>query len=158
MAVRNIVIRGDQVLAKRAKEVDEINDHVRMILDDMLDTLHEQKGIGIAAPQVGIMRRMFIVELDDHLYELINPEFVAQEGTQFEEEACLSVPGYAGKVERPAYVKIKGLDRSGQPVEYEGRDLLAAAFCHEYDHLDGILYIDKAVDVRKMDEEPEEME
>lgn len=153
MAIRNIVCRGDEMLAKRSKEVKEINGHICMILDDMLETLHEQNGIGIAAPQVGVMRRMFIVELDDVTYELINPEFVLQEGEQFEEEACLSVPGYAGKVKRPEYVKIKGLDRKGSPVEYEGHGLLAVAFCHEYDHLDGILYIDKAEDVRNVDDE-----
>lgn len=156
MAIRNIVYKGDPVLAKRAREVGEINDHIRMILDDMLETLHEQNGIGIAAPQVGIMRRMFIVELEDVIYELINPEFVEQRGKQYEEEACLSVPGYAGMVERPQYVKIKGLDRNGNPVEYEGENLLAAAFCHEYDHLDGILYIDKSDDIRELDRDEEE--
>lgn len=155
MAIRKVVIRGDEILAKRAREVSDINDHVRMILDDMLDTLHEEMGIGIAAPQVGILKRMFIVELDDVTYELINPEFVEQRGTQFEEEACLSVPGYAGKVERPEYVKIKGLNRFGEPVEYEGEGLLATAFCHEYDHLDGVLYIDKAKDIREVDAEAE---
>lgn len=151
MALRNIVQRGDETLAKRSREVTEINDRVRMILDDMLETLHQENGIGIAAPQVGVLRRMFIVELDDVTYELINPELVAQEGEQFEEEACLSVPGFAGKVRRPAYVKIKGQNRLGEPVEYEGTQLLAVAFCHEYDHLEGVLFIDKAEEIREMD-------
>lgn len=155
MAIRNIVTQGDAILGKRCREVTDINDHVRMILDDMLETLHQEQGIGIAAPQVGILRRMFIIDLEDQVYELINPEFVEQEGSQFEEEACLSVPGLAGRVKRPQYVKIKGLDRFGKPVEYEGEGLLATAFCHEYDHLDGILYIDKAEDIREVGGEVE---
>lgn len=155
MAIRNIVIQGDEILAKRAREVGEINDRIRMILDDMLETLHQENGIGIAAPQVGILKRMFIVELDDVTYELINPEFITREGSQFEEEACLSVPGYAGKVERPEYVKIKGFNRFGESVEYEGSGLLAVAFCHENDHLDGVLYIDKAEDIREVEGEVE---
>lgn len=155
MAIRNIVTQGDDILSKRCREVTQIDDHIRMILDDMLETLRQEQGVGIAAPQVGILRRMFIVDLDDEVYELINPEFVEQKGSQYCEEACLSVPGLAGKVRRPQYVKIKGLDRFGSPVEYEGEGLLAIAFCHEYDHLDGILYIDKAEEIRDVDAEVE---
>ena len=148
MALRNIVLEGDPILRKRAREVTEINDHVRMILDDMLETMRVHEGIGIAAPQVGVLRRMFIVEMEDRVYELINPEILETEGAVEEEEACLSLPGMAGLVERPSYVKIAGQNRDGERVEYEGEGLLAKAFCHEYDHLDGILYSDRAIRMR----------
>lgn len=148
MALRNIVTEGDEILDKRAKEVTKIDERVCEILDDMRDTMRAADGIGIAAPQVGIMRRMFLVELDDELVELINPEVVTCEGTQSGEEGCLSVPGTVGTVERPAYVKMKGLDRFGKEILVEGTDLKAVALCHEYDHLDGILFVKKATDLR----------
>ncbi|MBQ3107368.1 MAG: peptide deformylase [Firmicutes bacterium] len=151
MALRNIVKEGDPILRKKCREVTEVNDHIRMILDDMLETMYESEGVGIAAPQVGILRRMFIVDIGDGPIELINPEIVEQSGLQEDEEACLSVPGVAGVVKRPTYVKIKGLNRFGEEVEYEGRDFKAKAFCHEYDHLGGILFIDKATSTRTMD-------
>ena len=135
MALRNIVERGDEILAKKCREVKEVNDHIRMILDDMLETMRAANGVGIAAPQVGINRRMFIVEVDGVTYEMINPVMLEQSGSQCEYEGCLSVPGLYGRVERPTYIKIAGLNRFGEPVE------------HENDHLDGQLFIDKAVDI-----------
>lgn len=148
MALRNIVLEGDDILRKRAKEVTEINDKIRMILDDMVETMRENNGVGLAAPQVGILKRIFVIEIDDQLIELINPEIIETEGIQNEEEGCLSIPGFYGTVERPARIKIKGLNREGQEVTYEGTDLLAIALSHENDHLDGILYVDKAVNIR----------
>lgn len=151
MALRNIVSEGDEILRKRAKEVTVIDDRIRMILDDMLETMREKDGSGIAAPQVGILKRMFIAEFDGQLIELINPEILETEGVQAEDEGCLSVPGMIGTVERPAYIKMKGLNRDGQEVVYEGTGFLPIVLSHEYDHLDGILYIDKATNVRELD-------
>lgn len=151
MALRNIVVEGDEILRKRAREVAEINDHIKMVLDDMLETMRHQNGVGIAASQVGILKRMFIVEIDDEVIELINPEIVETSGSQSEDEGCLSIPGMIGMVERPAYIKMKGLDRNGNEIVVEGTELKAVALSHEYDHLDGILYIDKAKNIREQD-------
>ncbi len=151
MALRNIVVEGDDILRKRAKEVSEINDHIRMILDDMLETMREKNGSGIAAPQVGILKRMFIAEADGELIELINPVILETDGVKAEDEGCLSVPGMIGTVERPTYIKMKGLNRDGEEVVYEGTGFLPIVLSHEYDHLDGILYIDKAKNIREFD-------
>jgi peptide deformylase len=153
MALRNIVTEGDEILRKRAREVTEINDHIRMILDDMLETMRDQEGAGLAAPQVGILKRMFIAEVDGEVIELINPEILEAEGIQVEDEGCLSIPGMIGTVERPEYIKMKGLNREGREVVYEGTGFLPIVLSHEYDHLDGILYTDKAVDIREADRE-----
>ena len=149
MALRNIVTEGDEILRKRAREVTEINDHIRMILDDMLETMRAHDGSGIAAPQVGILKRMFLAEVDGELIELINPEIIEAEGEQTEDEGCLSVPGMVGTVKRPEYIKMKGLNRNGEEVVYEGTGFLPVVLSHEYDHLDGILYTDKATNVRE---------
>ena len=156
MALRKIVQQGDPILAKKCRPVAEINDHIKDILDDMIETLMDSGGIGLAAPQIGILRRMVVIELDGVLYELINPEFVETSGDQFEIEACLSVPELMGRVHRPAYVKVRALNREGDLKEYEGTDLLARAFCHEIDHLDGVLYVSKAEEL--YDQDPEEDE
>ena len=155
MALRNIVQEGDGILRKRCREITEIDDRIRMILDDMIETMRDQGGIGLAAPQVGVMRRMFTVEVEEgDVIEIINPEVVEASGSQTGEEGCLSVPGYVGTVERPGYIKIAGLDRYGQPVFHEGTELKAVALSHEMDHLEGVLYVDKAGDVREA--EPDE--
>lgn len=151
MALRNIVLEGDGILRKRAREVTDINERIHMILDDMLETMRAYDGVGLAAPQVGIMKRILIVEIDGQVIELINPEILATEGVQADDEGCLSIPGMIGTVERPEYIKIKGLNREGQEVTYEGTGLLSVALSHEYDHLDGILYTDKATNVREAD-------
>jgi len=151
MALRNIVLEGDEILRKRAREVTDINERIHMILDDMLETMRAQDGVGLAAPQVGILKRILIVEVDGQVIELINPEILETEGVQAEDEGCLSIPGMIGTVERPEYIKIKGLNREGQEVTYEGTGLLSVALSHEYDHLDGILYTDKATNVREAD-------
>lgn len=157
MAIRNIVHDGDDILRKRAKEVPEITDRIITLLDDMADTLKEQEGVGLAANQVGVLKRIFIADVGDGVIELINPEIIEISGIQNEEEGCLSVPGIIGMVERPEYVKITALNRFGEKVTYEGTELLARVFCHENDHLNGTLFIDKAKDLRSaMDNEEDE--
>ena len=158
MALRRILTDGDETLKKVCRPVTEINDRIRSILDDMAETMHDAGGVGLAAPQVGILRRMFVVQIDPEgpLYELINPQIMETDGEQTGDEGCLSVPGYVGTVTRPNYVKIKGLDRNGNSVEYEGTELLARAFLHENDHLDGVLYTQKATDIHYAETEEEE--
>lgn len=146
MAIRNIVINGDDVLRKKSREVDKINDRIIELLDDMAETMYENNGVGLAAPQVGILKRIIVIDIGDGIIELINPEIIEMKGEQIEAEGCLSVPGVSKEVRRPKYVKARGLNRLGEAVEYEGKDLLAVAFCHEIDHLNGILFIDKAID------------
>ncbi len=156
MALRNIVTEGDEILTKRAKEVTQINNRTKELLDDMVETMRANDGVGLAAPQVGVLKRIFVVELGDRLYEMINPEIVDAEGIQTGDEGCLSVPGYIGTVERPAFIRMKGLDRDGNEIYVEGTELLAVALSHEYDHLDGILYVDKALEVKELDDAGEE--
>ena len=154
MGLRNIMVEGDNALRKRSREVTVVDDRIRMILDDMLETMRENDGVGIAAPQVGILRRMFIVEAEeDDVFEIINPEIIEMEGSFIGEEGCLSVPGIFGKVERPERIKVKGLDRYGKEMTCEATDLKAVAICHEFDHLEGVLFIDKATDLRKAGED-----
>ena len=155
MALRNIVIEGDEILRKRAKEVTEINEKIIMLLDDMGDTMRSQDGVGLAANQVGMLKRIFIADAGDGLIELINPEILEVRGCQNVEEGCLSVPGLVGTVERPEYVKITGLDRRGKKVIFEGTELLARIFCHENDHLNGELFIDKAKEIRDSQDDEE---
>ena len=158
MALRKILTEGDETLKKKSRPVTDINDRIRSVLDDMIDTMHEANGVGLAAPQVGILRRMFVVQidLDGPVFELINPEVIEKEGDQYGEEGCLSVPGFVGMVHRAERVKIKGLNRNSNSVEYEADGLLARAFLHEYDHLDGILYTELADDVHYATQEDEE--
>lgn len=155
MALRKIVQEGDPILAKKCRAVKDIDDHVKLILDDMIETLRASGGIGLAAPQVGIMRRMVVIDFDGVVYELINPEIIETEGDQFEIEACLSVPDLMGRVHRPARVRLRATDRNGELREYEGTELLARAFCHELDHLDGILYTSRAEELYDTDPEEE---
>lgn len=149
MAMRNIVIEGDPLLRKTSRAVEEITPRILKLLDDMAETMYfENRGIGIAAPQVGVLRRIFVVDVgDEHgKMEFINPEITYRsEETQTYMEGCLSVPGKNAEVERPAQIKIKALNRYGEEFELEADGLLAVCLCHEYDHLDGILYIDKAM-------------
>lgn len=148
MALRNIVTEEDPLLRKRSRPVDEINERILKLLDDMADTMYyDNRGIGIAAPQVGVLRRVFVVDVgDEHgKIEFINPEIIYSEGTQTFCEGCLSLPGKSADVERPEKIKIKALDRNGQEFELEADGLLAVCICHEYDHLEGILFTDKAI-------------
>lgn len=162
MALRNIVTEGDPILRKVCRPVDEVNDRIRMILDDMVETMRDAQGVGLAAPQVGIMRRMFVAEPDEgEVYYFVNPEIVDREGEEEGDEACLSVPEMVGKVVRPSKVTIRGLDRDGKEQEYTFEGLAARVMCHESDHLDGILYPDvaeKMFRAEDISEEPEEAE
>ena len=145
MALRQIVKIGEPVLRKKSKVVKEINDRIIELLDDMADTMYEADGVGLAAPQVGILKRVVVIDIGDGLIELINPEIIETEGEYLDNEGCLSVPGECGDVLRPYRVKVRALNRFGETIEIEGEELLARAFCHEIDHLDGILYVDKVI-------------
>ena len=159
MAIRNVVLEGDEILRKKCREVTEVTDRIRMTMEDMLETMRSEYGVGIAAPQVGIMRRMFIAEPEPgRVYYMINPVILEQSGADPGDEGCLSVPGKIGTVTRPDYIKSEALDLSGDKQTYEFHDFDARVMCHEYDHLDGILYIDKAVNIRDADEEYQEIE
>ena len=147
MAIRNIVQLGDEVLRKKCFEVTDFGEKTHQLLDDMKDTLIKAEGAGLAAPQVGILRRIFIVSVGDEYYECINPVIKSQKGSQIGEEGCLSVKGKYGTVERPNQVTVKAQDRYGKWFTVKAEGFLARAFCHENDHLDGIIYIDKATDI-----------
>lgn len=144
MAIRNIREMGDPVLNKQCKEVKEITDRTRELIDDMFDTMYEAQGVGLAAPQVGILKRIIVIDVtgEDPLL-LINPVILETSGEQTGNEGCLSVPGKSGVVTRPNYVKVKAYDENMEPFIIEGTELLARAFCHEIDHLEGHLYVEK---------------
>lgn len=157
MALRNIVVEGDEILRKHCREVDKITDRTKVLLDDMLETMRMENGVGIAAPQVGVMRRIFITEAEPgRVIEFINPEIIELRGEQTGAEGCLSVPGLVGDVTRPEYVKIKAIDRNGDEFTLELEEFDAVVTCHEFDHLEGILYIDKAENIRSAAAEEEE--
>ena len=156
MALRTIRTFTDPLLRKKSKRVKAFDDKLHILLDDMLDTLRSVNGLGLAAPQVGVLKQVIIIEIEDQLIELINPEIIETDGIQTRSEACLSVPFKNGLVERPAYVKIKAQDRNGEEITAEGIELLAVAFCHELDHLNGVLYIDRASEIFDAVNEPEE--
>ena len=159
MALRTIVTEGDPILRKKCREVDEVTDRIRMSLDDMVDTMRDADGVGLAAPQVGIMRRMFVAEPEpEEVYYFVNPQIVSQEGEEEADEGCLSVPEMIGTVVRPTKITIRGLDRDGQPQEYEFEGFRARVMCHEYDHLDGILYPDKATKMYRVDPDAQQEE
>ena len=145
MALRNIREIGDEVLTKKCKEVKEMTPRVRELIEDMFDTMYEANGVGLAAPQVGILKRIVVIDTTgEDPYVLINPRIVETSGEQTGQEGCLSVPGKYGIVTRPNYVKAVALDIDMNPFELEGTELLARAICHELDHLDGHLYVEKA--------------
>jgi len=147
MAIRNIRTYGDSCLTKECKPIKEMNEKIEVLIEDMLDTMYEANGVGLAAPQVGILKQLVVIDVspegDDPII-LINPEIIETDGSQTGEEGCLSVPGKSGVVTRPNYVKVKALDENMEEVIYEGTELLARAFCHEIDHLHGIVYVSKA--------------
>lgn len=146
MAIRKIREMGDPVLTKRCKEVTEITPRIQALIDDMFETLYEAEGVGLAAPQVGILKRIVVIDVtgEDPML-LINPKIMETSGEQEGYEGCLSVPGKSGKVTRPNYVKVLAYDENMNSFELEGTELLARAICHELDHLDGCLYVEKAV-------------
>ena len=140
MALRNILTDKEPALHKVCKPVVNFDRKLHTLLDDMKDTLLEANGVGLAAPQVGILRRVVIVDTGDEMLELINPEIIETDGEQEGAEGCLSVPGKYGLVKRPYYAKVRAQDRNGEWFEAEGEELIGRCFCHELDHLDGILY------------------
>ena len=140
MALRKIRTEGDPVLTKVSRPVTEMTPKLRTLIFDMLDTMYEEMGVGLAAPQVGILKRVVTIDVGDGPMVLINPEILETSGEQTGDEGCLRVPGMAGQVTRPNYVKVKALDENMEEVVYEGTELLARAFCHEIDHLDGKMY------------------
>lgn len=146
MALRNIVKDGDPILRKKCREVTEFNERLNVLLDDMRETLVLANGAGLAAPQVGVLKRVAIVSVDDAFYELINPEIIETAGEEISPEGCLSLPGICGTVNRPYKVTVRAQDRFGKTFTARGEGLLARAFCHEIDHLDGILFEDKIID------------
>jgi len=148
MAVRDILIIGDPILGRKCEPVDEITEDIIRLARDMVETVHAAPGVGLAAPQVGVSKRVIVVDLSvgedaEALNVIVNPVIVASEGESVCEEGCLSVPDIKEKVARPYQVVVRGLDLKGRPVEIEGRDLLARAFCHEIDHLEGILFVER---------------
>ncbi len=144
MAIRNIREIGEEVLNKRCKEITEMTPRTRELIEDMLETMYEANGVGLAAPQVGILKRVVVIDVTgEDPYILINPRIVETSGEQTGQEGCLSVPGKSGVVTRPNYVKAVALDINMKPFELEGTELLARAICHELDHLDGHLYVEK---------------
>ena len=155
MAVRQIRVMGDEILTKKCKPVKEMTGRTMDLIEDMFETMYEANGCGLAAPQVGVLKRIFVVDVDDgNQYVMINPEIIAQEGEQTGYEGCLSLPGKSGIVTRPNYVKMRALNESMEPVEVEGEGLLARALCHEYAHLEGQMYVE-LVEGELVDTNPE---
>ncbi|WP_024832730.1 peptide deformylase [Ruminiclostridium josui] len=147
MALRNIRTVEDEVLRKKCRPVEEVNDKIRELLKDMADTMYNTGyGAGLAAPQVGILKRAIVIDMGDGLINLVNPEIIEQKGSQKVIEGCLSIPGKWGKVIRPAEVKVKALNEKGEEVIITGKKEMAKCLCHEIDHLDGILFTDKVVE------------
>ena len=147
MAIRSIrIIDQDDVLRKHARKVEKFDERLHTLLDDMAETMAAGNGVGLAAPQVGVLKRCCVIDVGEGLIELVNPEIVSREGEVTVIEGCLSVPDRAGKVVRPEKVKVRAQDRNGEPIEVEGEGLLAVCLCHELDHLDGILYVDKMIE------------
>lgn len=151
MAIRNIRKYGDEILRKKARDVTAFDDNLKTLLEDMAETMKDADGVGLAAPQVGILRKAVVIDVGDGLIELINPEIIFEEGETVEVEGCLSIPGVNGEVARPQKVRVKARDRNGKKFEIEGEDMLARALCHEIDHLKGILFIDKVIKFVKPD-------
>ena len=143
MALRKIRLEGDPVLTKKCRPVEEMNDRTRQLIEDMLDTMYDACGVGLAAPQVGVLKRIVVIDTDGTPHILINPEIIETSGEQTGPEGCLSLPGKSGMVTRPNHVIVRALDREMKPFELEGTELLARAICHECDHLDGHMYTEK---------------
>lgn len=149
MAIRNIIQIGDPTLRKKSFPVTDFGEKTHQLIDDMKETLIKAEGAGLAAPQVGVLRRIFIVMVEGAYFECINPIIVEKSGKQVGDEGCLSVKGKFGTVERPNKVTVQAFDRFGKPFTVKAQGFLARAFCHEYDHLDGIIYVDKATNIQE---------
>ena len=163
MAIRQVRTIGDDILRKECKSVKEITPRIAELIEDMFETMYEANGVGLAAPQVGVLKQIVVMDVDDgNQYVLINPEILETSGSQTGQEGCLSLPGKAGIVTRPDHVKVKALDENMEEFVLEGDGLLARAICHECDHLDGLMYVSKVegelMDVEPIEEEEEELE
>ncbi len=153
MAIRNVRTDGNPVLREICKKVPEVSDSIRKILDDMMETMYEKDGVGLAAPQIGIPKRMVVIDdRDGHVFKLVNPVIVKSEGEQLSQEGCLSVPGYRGRCKRPMKVTVQALNELGKEIVFDAEGFLAVICCHEIDHLDGILYKDKAVEYERVND------
>ena len=152
MAYRQIRIDGDEVLRKKSRPVEKIDDRILTLIEDMVDTMYKADGVGLAAPQIGVLKRIVTIDVGDGLIEMINPVILEQSGEQDGPEGCLSMPGTTGDVKRPMYVKAKYTNTSGETVIVEAEGLLARCICHELDHLDGVLYKDRAYKMYTQDE------
>ncbi len=152
MAIRNIRIVGDEILTKPSRDVEKIDERIKTILDDMKDTMYEYDGVGLAAPQIGILRKLVVMDVGDGIIEFINPEIVESSGEQTDEEGCLSVPGKRGEVTRPMKVTVKAQNREGKWMLFEGDGLFARCACHEIDHLYGKLFLSKATKITDLEE------
>ena len=152
MAIRNIVKEGDEVLAKKCRPVTAFDEKLASLLDDMVETMNAADGCGLAAPQVGILRRVCVVDVGEGPIELVNPEIISESGSQQETEGCLSCPGVWGITQRPMKVTVKAQDRNGNEFKVSGDGLKARAFCHEIDHLDGILFKDRVIEYVDMND------
>ncbi len=145
MALRTIRMMGDEVLNKKCREVKEMTPRIQELIDDMLETMYQGNGVGLAAPQVGVLKRITTIDIGEGPIVLINPSIIETAGEQTGSEGCLSLPGKAGDVTRPNYVKVRALNRQMEEIEVEGTELLARAFCHEVEHLDGHMYVEKVI-------------
>lgn len=154
MAKRRVITSEDEILRKQSRPVTEFNERLHELLDDMAETMYDANGVGLAAVQVGILRRVVIIDTGEQKYELVNPEIIETSGEQEGPEGCLSFPEEWGVVVRPMYVKVKAFDRNGKEFIAEGEELLARAFCHEIDHLDGKLFVDLAKELEREEETP----
>lgn len=151
MAVYQIVKKGDDILRQKAKAVPEINPSILKLLDNMKDTMYAANGVGLAAPQIGISKRVIVVDAEEELLELVNPEIIAGEGSETDVEGCLSVPGLVGEVTRFSKVRVRGYNRDGKVTELTREGLTARVLQHEIDHLDGILFLDKAENIKPVE-------
>lgn len=148
MSLRNIRILGDDLLRKKSRKIDVIDNRICQLLDDLAETMYAHDGVGLAAPQVGVLRRAVVVDVGEGLLELVNPEIIDMSGEAVMTEGCLSVPTSIGDVKRPTYVKVRAFNRHGEEIEVEAHDYFARAICHELDHLDGIIFLDKADNIQ----------
>ena len=146
MAIRKIRYEGDPVLRKKCRKVEEINDRIKILIEDMIETMYKEDGVGLAAPQIGIVKQIAVIDIGQGIIKLINPKIIYQEGEEIDVEGCLSIPGKTGSVKRPEKIKVEYTDIDGEKKIIETEGFLARALCHEIDHLQGILYIDKLVD------------
>lgn len=159
MAIRNVRIQGDPVLEKKCKEVKEVTPRIKELIEDMLETMYEQNGVGLAAPQVGVLKRIVTIDIGEGPVVFINPRILESDGEQTGYEGCLSLPGKSGKVTRPNWVKVRAYDEDMQEFELEGEELMARAICHECDHLEGKMYTELVEGpIYNNDEIPEEEE